>query len=1034
MAAWDDLPDPLNKKNSDFDTSAYHDKKSTITLMSVNWDTDYNHVIDWRSEEERDAWFDNHADAIEISTGWSLGVGNTIRIEEPHTAARTFNYVVINMYADPVPSHSSERKLKYFYFATNTNKINPSVSEITLKLDTWTTYLPSIEIAGMRLERGHYPHAQTPATKYLANPLENNIGVTAVEPDLPTVKPLVSFEKFVSSQKSSPRVVVAMTANLQDVNSLWYSLRNYGADGIDPPSGKSIPDDYWWEAMSDPNLSSPTISSLGSEGYAPTPNVGPTINSGTVLGAARHYSMSVNTYTDFMNLCRKKLPQVLKTIQAVYVIDSNLLTESGATFSLYSVSGIRTLTSTTGQYLMDNIGFSKAQFNYDPKYDEFAKLYTNQFAVVEVSNLAGHKVEISIEDVSESLEVYNRISHLFPFMKLEAFINGVGGKENTNYAVQPLGSVSASLFKSQWEDLKFDLEIPTYAIVAEAREVNGPEAQAELWDATQRAITENDIANSNTYLYNDVTSSSLSANLTNHRNSVDNVQSNQLSSIDRHYTNDSESIAKELSNASDSIDKDYTNNSELIVAARTIADATVSTEYNNTTYSISAVRDMTTKSLDLSKSIATNNNNNLNAVSSRSIENTYSIADYELTAQQALYFSSRDVASFDSRLGLYQTWIAARLGIMASAANSIGAIAGGMASASLGTIASSFIGGISDIAKTEAMANLNIEVAGYRAQLSTNTGVVNIQTMDQSWIDSTGSPLTYQGDSLGSMGIAYQANVRNNSISNQRYTDTTNLSETVDNNLTNLNAEYDVGGELADAVQTMNMYVADTNQSLGYGNNETRNTTDDGVNERVKSVSTTIATRDSDVNSGIASRNKDTDDAIANTNHDVDYANLDRSYEADTTNLSSTVNTRLSNNTKTITTQLNSASKNVLEKIIEAPTMYLENKGAGWTDAWGHRGLDVRIRRCSKGIEKMAGDMFSRYGYHTDGLWIESPVLSQMTNFTFWKAEETWITASHIDETNKEILRNIFKRGTTVWANPEELLRIDITVNKTRSI
>jgi hypothetical protein len=126
--------------------------------------------------------------------------------------------------------------------------------------------------------------------------------------------------------------------------------------------------------------------------------------------------------------------------------------------------------------------------------------------------------------------------------------------------------------------------------------------------------------------------------------------------------------------------------------------------------------------------------------------------------------------------------------------------------------------------------------------------------------------------------------------------------------------------------------------------------------------------------------------------------------------------------------------KNYLEEVIEAPTMYLENNSKGWTDAWGHRGLDIRIRRCSKGIEKMAGDMFSRYGYYTDGLWIDTPVLSQMTKFTFWKAEETWITASHIDETNKEILRNIFKRGTTVWVNPAELLRIDITTNKTRSI
>jgi hypothetical protein len=932
------------------------------------------------------------------------------------------------MYADPVESSTPDRKLKYFYFVTGINKINPSVSQVTLKLDTWTTYSTSTEIAGLRLERGHYPHAQTPASKYLANPLENNIGVTAVEPDLPTVKPLVSFEKFVSSQASAPRVVVAMTTDLQDLNSLWLDVLDFV--DIGRPSGKALPPDYWWEDT----IATTDTDYLGSKGHAPTPAVAPAINTGTVLGAARHYSMSESAFTAFINLCRKKLPQVLKTIQAVYVIDSSLLTESGTTFSFYSITEIKTLTSATGQNLMDTIAFSKDQFNYDPKYDEFAKLYTNQFAVVEVSNLAGQKVEISIEDVSESLEVYNRVSNLFPFMKLEAFINGVGGKENTHYAVKPLGSVSASLFKSQWEDFKFNLEIPTYAIVAEAREVNGPEAQAELWNTMQRSFNEKSIADGNTYLNRETTYDSLTTDLTNNKNSIDNVKTNQLSSIGRSYSNDSESIAKELSNASDTITKDYSNNSELIDAARLISDLTVQREYDVALTSAGNIRLMTQDSLELSKAVSENNNTTLDSNTSSSIFNAYYTRNYELEAQMALFYETRQVSSFDSKLGFYNTYVAARLGILASTSNGIGAIVGGIGSMNAGTILSSALGAVTDIAKAEETAKLNIEVAKIRAMISTNLGSIDVSTTDPIWAaNMEGGALRYEGRSLAVIANDYQQDVGYQVAINKKQTEEGILSTTVENNTANINLEFGVNQEIADAVKALSEYVARESWSVGMTNNETRDDTDTGVNDRTKSTNTTIANRNSSVNSGIAVRNNTTDSAITNANYDTDNENLDRSYSTDLENLKKTTDTRLHNADLNIQTAYKSSMKNYLEEVIEAPTVYLENNSKGWTDAWGHRGLDIRIRRCSKGIEKMAGDMFSRYGYHTDGLWIESPILSQMTNFTFWKAEEAWIVASHIDETNKEILRNIFKRGTTIWVNPEELLRIDITANKTRS-
>ena len=239
---------------AEFDTEKWEDVTSEIRFLSVPWKRDYEHVIGWESEEARDNWFENEAEIFfELTTGWNFkslevwkpGLGThagQIRVEVPYEIAIDCNYLAVKMGEQPVPADPAPegRREIYYYFLTSLNKISPNTTELYLELDTWTTYINSVNIDLMKLERGHYTHALTPASAYLANPLDNNYGILDPEPDLPAHKPLISSESFVSFSKSSPRVCIATTADFSKISELWQ-------DVLGDRTYSGVPEEEYWK-------------------------------------------------------------------------------------------------------------------------------------------------------------------------------------------------------------------------------------------------------------------------------------------------------------------------------------------------------------------------------------------------------------------------------------------------------------------------------------------------------------------------------------------------------------------------------------------------------------------------------------------------------------------------------------------------------------------------------------------------------------------------------------------------------------------
>lgn len=91
--------------------------------------------------------------------------------------------------------------------------------------------------------------------------------------------------------------------------------------------------------------------------------------------------------------------------------------------------------------------------------------------------------------------------------------------------------------------------------------------------------------------------------------------------------------------------------------------------------------------------------------------------------------------------------------------------------------------------------------------------------------------------------------------------------------------------------------------------------------------------------------------------------------------------------------------------------------------------LSIRWKLISQAELRAVGEYFLRYGYAVRQYGLIPESLMVMTNFTYWKLNETYITAGRIPEGFKQALRGLFEKGVTVWNDPLKIGAIDIADN-----
>ena len=99
------------------------------------------------------------------------------------------------------------------------------------------------------------------------------------------------------------------------------------------------------------------------------------------------------------------------------------------------------------------------------------------------------------------------------------------------------------------------------------------------------------------------------------------------------------------------------------------------------------------------------------------------------------------------------------------------------------------------------------------------------------------------------------------------------------------------------------------------------------------------------------------------------------------------------------------------------------------TIGWG---VHAKIKQIQSGVMEVIGEYWLRYGYALNR-WVFLPERYMcMEKMTYWKCKEIYIRSSLCPEYYKGVIRGIFEKGVTVWANPDDIGYLDtsLAINK----
>jgi hypothetical protein len=404
--------------------------KTTLKPCTVRWTADDANRVKWGTDIERDAWFDRlTADTFELDSGLNVIPGESVRLPIPYQAMQYANYLVVSIPDMPGDGeqldYSASHVSRLYYFVVDTRQINATVTECVLELDYWTTYINSVDIPRIMVEQGHVAQAYETVETYLDDPIHNNRGLTAPEPDAPAAPVMTASNRFIPLATGEMWLLLAVKCTYTQFTGLT-------------PVGDTLPDappvyadtgDYWghqyqvtgyaWGGV--PNLndvSAPNATGISADNTRP--------NGYTIIGLK-----TADAYAhDFFGQLTARLPQAYNLIEACYVVPRNMINPtSGAKllgFDIYRINP-----AATG--LLADIDLQPSAFGYPSEYARLAKLYTAPYAWLSITDENNNESVIRVEDTTSNLAVMRRVSLAYPYLSAQTFLTGVSGNGKTEY-------------------------------------------------------------------------------------------------------------------------------------------------------------------------------------------------------------------------------------------------------------------------------------------------------------------------------------------------------------------------------------------------------------------------------------------------------------------------------------------------------------------------------------------------------------------------------------------------------------------------
>lgn len=436
------------KYRNNFDYGRWEDN-ARIKMCSVNWDADYNNVVNWKSDEARNAYFDGlEGCKVDEPTMFQVQPDGTVKVPVPFNAATQYNYLVLDYPVMSTPdnpvSYAAPARNRFLYFCEAVEELAPNTTLCHVQLDVWSTYINSVDVSGMMLARGHAPMASVTATDYLKNPYANQAMLTA---------PDVTFGTFARTPSVKSHIFNGEVLAVITMSATSWGIWGTKAAGT-------------WRVPAEPVYLDDTPSLL-SLSVAPA-NLAP-----------------------LLTAMKTEVPQAFQTIRAVWFAPVELV-ETGEPYTFAGTSVRRVFAKSWTNF--EVAAWSKSDFGYPAKCDDMAKLYTYPYARIMAHTDAGD-IEVKVEETGGNISVAARLNLAGPFINVDTYVHLGGASASLAFAA--LSSISMPWAGDALKTLR-SLEIPSFAVYLDAGTVND-------------YATHFDRAQANTALQNAYTSATASA-------------------------------------------------------------------------------------------------------------------------------------------------------------------------------------------------------------------------------------------------------------------------------------------------------------------------------------------------------------------------------------------------------------------------------------------------------------------------------------------------------------------------------------------
>lgn len=970
--------------------------RTQIKMCQVPWDDEYRNVIDWQNFDKNHYFENIEGRTFDLETPWNLkklevfkpslnGYVGECDVPLTFEECLLYNYLHVRQYRQHVAK--GEIIEDFYFFISSFDKIAPNTTRLNIHNDIWTQYVSHFENRYMQLTRGHYPHYLTPVQEFFDNPLRCEVDLREPEPDLPSVKRYNPYEKFTQLDDELCAVIVC-TCSLRSeklINAgekFWEKLDMYGTSILEEGrfsskhetfsplnNGSTI---YRRSRGSDPIGSywddSPKPSVAYSEKFHNSP-----------VQQLYCYKMQPENVAKILDYLNSYAAYAVSHIQAIYMLPDRLV-RSGQSCTLAGNIEASEIEPGVSLDEIEKISLTPEDFGYDNL--EFSKLFTSQFATVRITTLGGESVDLAFEDFSSDVSIYGRSSTVFPFLKLEAFLVGVGSDIHHTYNFKSFTGTQSHIFGGAFEDTRIDFEVPIYGVY-----VSG------------------DVKNALDFVNNITEREKIARN---NRTKVLSAETSRYNSYNSALATESQTIfnanvAKFTGDNSNTASKTTADRSA--ATAKANADRSANTTQSNALQQNATQNSTTLGDISAMNTIANWNFDFAHEQQQRNIDN----ANYVATVLDMYYHVkplSQNLEWIQERMtwkhGLATGAIAAGGGIslgwegiqaarksrtssneqsskdepqdvekpvQAQTSNGNGSSIGGGSFGFGGPTAPNTAEHAIMLAAQVAIGNLQLNRAmTWEAEEKVFAGNIEAEQIVK-YAENEKSFNEMQNDFLRDK--AREANARD--IDNRE--DHENKRFATENNV--INATHSTA--LANNAATYNTSIS---------NNET--------------IFETTATN--------VQRTRDAGETDAHHSKAVSFANADNGYNLTLDTL---------DNERIITTREQET------RIRSAQLEPFTTQGSFTGDNFnivdnGYCGLSVQIHTIGKAEARQVAETFNRYGYRCAPGCVVSNITrySLFDHFTYWEAKETYGVIDG-NETAAEFMRTIFNKGVTVWTSPQ---------------